>query len=134
MSLQTLIVDDDALICFIHKKVLKSAGIQDANTFSNGQDALGFLTLHYHPENQYLVFLDINMPVMNGWEFLQELRRDLAYSNIHVFIVSSSVQDADKNKCRLFSQVSEYIEKPLKPENLQGVRAFLANHRFTKAS
>jgi CheY-like chemotaxis protein len=123
MSLVTLIVDDDPMICFIQKKVLRVHEIsRDSLTFSNGLGALSYLQNNYVPENHYLIFLDINMPVMNGWDFLREINDQFSERNLYVIILSSSVQVSDRNKAQSFNHVVEYLEKPMKPADLEQIK------------
>lgn len=123
MSLITLIVDDDPMMCFIHKKVLKVHEIShEPLVCSNGLIALSYLQNNYIPENDYLIFLDIHMPVMNGWAFLQEINNEFSKRNLYVIIISSSGQISDRNKARRFEHVVNYLEKPMTPADLEQIK------------
>ena len=123
MSLVTLIVDDDPMMCFIQKKFLKvSEFSQEPLSFSNGLLALNYLQNNYIPANEYLVFLDINMPVMNGWDFLQEISNKFSERNLHVIMVSSSTLIAERNKAKSFHHVVDYFEKPLNRAHLEQIK------------
>ncbi len=114
-QLDILIVDDDYLIVTLHTMHLKRAGVLN-NLVSkhNGREALDYIDEHVNgSDSRFLVLLDINMPVMNGWEFLDQLQeRDYA-DGVYVVMVSSSVDASDIQKSKEYTQVIDYIEKPL---------------------
>jgi CheY-like chemotaxis protein len=114
-QLDILIVDDDYLISTLHTMHLKRAGVQN-NLISkhNGKETLDYIDEHANGSgSRFLVLLDINMPVMNGWEFLDQLQeRDYA-DGVYVVMVSSSVDASDIRKSKEYPQVIDYIEKPL---------------------
>ena len=71
-----MIVDDDPIFRYIsEKKIEKVSSDLVINSYSNGKEALDFLHENYADENFYYIFLDINMPVMDGWEFLGKLEK-----------------------------------------------------------
>ncbi|CAN5493597.1 response regulator [soil metagenome] len=90
--------------------------------FVDGQEALDYLDLNFKESDYYLVLLDINMPVMDGWEFLK-IVSDKVYAQ-HVFfaMVTSSVDRADKEKAIAYSQVIDFVEKPISFEECKKIR------------
>ena len=125
MSLVTIIIDDDLLTCKIHEKLLKYAEISsDPKVFYNALEALDFFYADERIEDDYLIFLDISMPIMDGWNFLEELKK-LSVRNYHVVIVSSSVQPSDQERARRYPEVIRYIMKPMDKQALLEVRAFI---------
>lgn len=123
MNFKVLIVDDDATILFLHKHLIVKSGIsQDPLTFVNGKEALDFL-LADESEDAYFVFLDINMPVMNGWEFLEELKGKEISSRVYVAIVTSSIDKADREKANSYELVTTYLSKPF--TNLHEVKEMM---------
>ena len=92
----TLIIDDDAIFVFVFQKLL--ARIQNFGIIhkcSNGQMALEFLN---KPDVIYpdIVFLDLNMPVMDGWQFLDEIQ--ISNKLLNVFVASSTIDKVDIQK------------------------------------
>lgn len=125
MSLVTIIIDDDLLTCKIHEKLLKYAEItSDPKVFFNALEALDFFRADERIGDDYLIFLDINIPIMDGWAFLEELEK-LSIRNYHVVIVSSSVQPSDQERARRYAEVIRFIVKPMDKQALLKVRAFI---------
>ena len=105
MSVRTLIVDDDKAVRFFHRiTVTESALSPEPLSFCDGQEAMDYMDQNFKEGENYLVLLDINMPVMNGWEMLKAIS-EKPYSD-HVFfaMVTSSVDKADvvKNQERAY--------------------------------
>ncbi len=124
MSFETLIVDDDALIVFIHKKLVAKNGFpSEPKTFLNGQTALDYLLSESSSDSQYLVLLDINMPVMTGWELLDKIQNQPIAQRVKVAMVTSSVDRSDKVKAEAYPQVVSFLEKPVTNDMLQTLKA-----------
>jgi CheY-like chemotaxis protein len=113
------LIDDDNIYQYTAKILLESTGLaRKIQSFYNGKEALRYFQL---PENQQpenlpdVIFLDINMPIMNGWEFLEEydtLRAALP-KQIVLYVVSSSVDSSDMEKSRSYGAVTDYLIKPV---------------------
>lgn len=116
MKQEILLIDDDQMLNFIHSKIVSSQ-FPDAtlHIFKNGKEALEYI--ENHSSNQFLVLLDINMPIMNGWEFLNGLE-SLNNIKVQIHILSSSIDKIDKDKAAQHKFVASYIIKPLKKESL----------------
>ncbi|HMC63018.1 MAG TPA: response regulator [Candidatus Solibacter sp.] len=116
MSYRVLIVDDSPAMRAFVRRVLQLSGIELAECFeaSNGEEALSLLRTQ--PVDAILT--DINMPVVDGEEFLLRLSRDELLSSIPVTVIST---DATKNRmARMFSLGARgYIAKPFRPEELR---------------
>jgi CheY-like chemotaxis protein len=111
MKLETLIADDDDMVIFLHKiAVVESALSEKPVIARNGSQALDYVLKH--SDTTLLVLLDINMPEMDGWEFLEAIQK-LPSPKILVVMVTSSVDSRDRKKAKSYPQVIEYIEKPL---------------------
>src|SRR5215216_3009443 len=120
-----LLVDDDEINNFISIKLIKKAlANAEISACLNGKIAIDELTQLQKNDPDELpdfILLDINMPIMNGWEFLDEYKRlnldPLGKSKI--FIISSSVFSNDINKARSYPLVKDFISKPLNVEKIK---------------
>jgi CheY-like chemotaxis protein len=113
-EIKVLIIDDDDVILFLHDLMIRDSGLsQDTESFLRAEHALDYLESHHAENGHYLVFLDINMPGMNGWQFLEYLAKTSYQNKVSVVLVTSSIENADHEKARAYPAVVEYIEKPL---------------------
>jgi CheY-like chemotaxis protein len=114
-NIEILIVDDDPVILKLHEFVLKKYGVsKPTKSFKNARHCLNFLENDSAGNDKmYLILLDINMPEMNGWEFLDELQNGEFRTNCLVAMVTSSISSTDKKRANTYKQVISYIEKPL---------------------
>lgn len=114
-----LIVDDDDIYIYIAKKSVKDA-CPKAEVFvcKNGQEALDKL-LSLNPD---ILLLDINMPVMNGWGLLDNLMLKNSSLDFPIFIVSSSLDENDKEKAASYDFVKGYIQKPISKEKIENLQ------------
>ena len=114
MNLTTLVVDDDPIFVMMLKKLLdREPFYKEPKDFGNGQMAMDFLKPNYDPATNYVIFLDINMPVMNGWEFLEGIKEFADPKNTLVFIVTSSINQADLVRAKENDYVIKYLTKPI---------------------
>lgn len=123
-----LLVDDDTIIDYLHKKILKKAGINDPIiTVFNGQEAIDQLFTFNNimeEKDSVLILLDLNMPILNGWQFLEEfktLQHELKYQTA-IYILSSSINPDDIQMAENNKLVKGYLKKPL---TLETVNTFL---------
>ena len=90
--------------------------------FSDGEEALEFMVdnLHNNDELPDIIFLDINMPIMDGFQFMEEYVKIKPELNkkITIYMVSSSVDAVDIERARGISDISDYIIKPIEPKQL----------------
>jgi len=113
------VVDDDVIYQTIINKIIEKSGVFSSHfSFPNGNEALTSLKKILEDDDTALpdiILLDINMPVMDGWEFMEEIKKiksDIR-KDIHIYIVSSSIALEDKNKSATFSNIMGYIPKPI---------------------
>ena len=122
---KVLIVDDDHVILMIHKlKIMKTGVDLTPLEFLNGRTALDYIIEHNEPDNSFIVLLDINMPVMTGWEFLDSIQKMNLKCQFKVAIVTSSVDQADQEKAKKYSQVFSYITKPVNEAEMSMLKDF----------
>lgn len=120
-----LLVDDDLPTNFIHTKVIKNTTIAaKVEVATNVQDALDFLTyagkFANNPDTPRpgLIFLDINMPGLNGWDFLDAYEKlDAKFkARAVVIMVTTSLNPHDREKALKNKEVVEFLNKPLRPD------------------
>lgn len=120
------IIDDDVIYQYTITKTLQSKHLADKIiSFSDGEKAIHFFSENIRQSDKLpdIIFLDINMPVMDGWQFIDEyskLKSQLE-KKITVFMVSSSVDERDINRAKLIPEISEYMIKPIDSSQLQRV-------------
>jgi len=116
-----LLIDDDDDNNLIHKLIIEDTGMNvQVKAVLSVKEALHYLESGEKPE---LIFLDINMPLLNGWDFLEE------YKNLHpenkensvIVLLTSSVNMNDENKALSFKEVAAYKNKPLTVDLLQEI-------------
>lgn len=123
MNLIVAVVDDDSIILFMHKKILQKAKFQESpHTFNSAKKALDFFDKIDDNAKPILLFLDINMPVMNGWDLLEVIHQENFEKEVHVVMVTSSVDVSDKEKAFSYSKVIDFVEKPLDEDVLKGLK------------
>ena len=113
-----LLVDDDVEDNYFHQIVINEMNITERIEVAlNGVEALNFLKKENqtHPD---LIFLDINMPKMNGWEFLQAYKEFKADQKAEVVVVmlSTSINPSDKERAEQFPDIIGFNSKPLTEE------------------
>lgn len=128
------LVDDDAVIfLLINRTLLKQTFFPAPLTFERAEDALLHLREHYNKNEQYLIMLDINMPGMNGWDFLRELPAFSYSQNVMVCIYSSSINERDFLIANENPFVFKYLVKPLTLDSLKEIE-LKVQERFSNNS
>jgi CheY-like chemotaxis protein len=109
------VVDDDLVFHFILKKLFaKSDSDFKVSYFLNGYEAI--VAIKETKELPDLILLDINMPISDGWQFLQDFRNweSLEKENVKIYIISSSDDPSDLQKANFYkNEVQRYCNKPL---------------------
>lgn len=110
-----VVIDDDPVSLFLTSELILHAIEEvELHTFQRANDALHFLN---NAQNELLVLLDLNMPVMNGWEFLDAC---INFGiKVEVYILSSSVNPSDISKSKSYPQVTKFLSKPLNTNDLE---------------
>lgn len=107
------LVDDDPINNLINKRLLNKVDLADTIVeFLEGEEALVKLN-DVDPGLSILIFLDINMPVMNGWEFLDKYLEHYPNRSDKIVILSSSIDYQDRFKAQGYKVISGFLEKPL---------------------
>lgn len=121
---KVLVVDDDPIHQRIAQIMIDRHHIFDVCTcYSDGQLAINYLREHTGDPNSLpdVILLDLNMPNLDGWGFLEQFLTldDQIEKDIKIYIVSSSVDEKDIIRSKVFPFVSGFISKPLSPEILR---------------
>lgn len=110
MNKKIILIDDDPINNLILRKELhKKDNTIELITFETASKAVDFIESSAEVPN--FVLLDINMPEMNGWEFLEYLSRKKY--NMIVFMITSSVVKRDQEKAKKYPLIKDYLIKPL---------------------
>lgn len=123
-TLKTLtIVDDDDIFVFLTTKIIEQTNLVDLiKGFGNGLDAINFLKENKNNVDALpdIILLDLNMPIMNGWQFLEEYNKlnPTIGKKITIYICSSSISPDDITRAKTISEVSDYIIKPITKDKL----------------
>ncbi|KFF02506.1 response regulator [Flavobacterium reichenbachii] len=121
---QILCIDDDPITLMLCKKVIaKSEFSKEVITAQNGEEALHhFNNLKYTNNNKAktskkpeLIFLDLNMPVMGGWEFLDHFTSPdyTEFNNANVIVLSSTIDPDDLAKAKKYPIIIDFLSKPI---------------------
>lgn len=123
-----LLIDDDEPTNFLNQVVIESSGYaEQIKTVQSGQEALDYLTNTSAADHTYpcpdLIFLDINMPAMNGWEFLENYRNldEESKGKVMIVMLTTSLFPEDKMHATELPEVSGFENKPLTREKLDRI-------------
>lgn len=119
-----MLIDDDPLCILISTKIIELNPALKVISFSRAEDALAQLKQWYVSGSDLFpdfIFLDINMPVMDGWQFLEEAQKlpEDFRRKVNVIMLSSSVNPIDVRKSKQFEPVSDFVSKPLTVDKLK---------------
>jgi CheY-like chemotaxis protein len=118
-KLTIAIIDDDIIFHFIFSKLMENLqGVNEVLIFSDGKEAIDFINSNINNLDKLpdIIFLDINMQVMNGWQFLDRYKLLEMKKKIMIYIVSSSNNPDDIIDAKAILEVSDYLVKPIKGE------------------
>jgi CheY-like chemotaxis protein len=118
-----MLIDDDAITNIINTKIITMKYAYEVKDFSSAQKALEQLKEwgNSFPEKlPFVIFLDINMPVMDGWEFLEEFQKlpKIVQEKSKVYMLTSSIAAEDIEKAKAYHVVNDFVSKPLSHEKL----------------
>jgi CheY-like chemotaxis protein len=123
---KTYIVDDDPIFVFVLKKLLqKHTEFGIVQDYKDGYKALETILESDFIEPTILL-LDINMPLLDGWQFLEKLQEANFNNNLSVFVMSSSIDINDIDKAKEFSVVKDFISKPITHDKLDKIIQLLS--------
>lgn len=116
-----ILVDDDPINNLINKRLISKLKLTpQIEEFLEAEQAIERIR-ELDSEDSILIFLDINMPVMNGWDFLNQYLKEFKLRKDRIIVLSSSIDFQDRQKAKEFSCVEGFIEKPLSPEKIKNI-------------
>ena len=122
------IIDDDNIYVNLVKKIIEIKKLsRNLIIFKNGQEALDYFKPNLEKMSQEglpdIIFLDLNMPVMDGWEFLGEFVKIKNSFNkkINLYVVSSSIDPRDLERAKSFNLVADYLIKPIELKKFEKI-------------
>src|SRR3954468_12518166 len=120
-----LLVEDDPITIMVCDRIIKMTSFAEkVKSCENGKIAMDYLSgLADNEPSPTIIFLDINMPVMNGWDFLEEFDKIKGrFSSLpRIYLLSSTVDPEDYKRAKNFNLVEDFISKPLSKEFLQNI-------------
>ncbi|RKR15328.1 response regulator receiver domain-containing protein [Maribacter vaceletii] len=126
MSIETIcIIDDDPIFIFGTKILLNNNEFCDTILVSNnGQEGVECLESFLKEKNKLpeLIFLDLNMPVLDGWGFLDAFNESYKDVNTKIYILSSSIDSRDIERAKQYSLVEGFIAKPLTDKIIKNLK------------
>lgn len=129
MIKKILCVDDDPITLMLYKMVIAKASLSETVIAAkNGQEALEYYdNLKSESDDNFpeLVFLDLNMPVMGGWEFLDnfiETRYNMFNTKTKIIVLSSTIDPQDIEKVKNYPIIIDFISKPVTKEMLEKLK------------
>jgi len=118
------IIDDDKIYQFLLTNIINSNKLaEEIITLSNGEKAIQYLSNNRAIDENIpdVIFLDVNMPIMDGWQFIEEyagIKKEIK-KKIVIIMFSSSLNLIDIERARKINEISDYIVKPIKLEDIE---------------
>lgn len=132
MKPKVLLIDDNNIVNFINRRTIESCGFSDSITeYTSAKKALKFLSeaaQNSHPIPD-LIFLDIKMQLMSGFEFLEGFTKLPAgvKGKAKIIMLTSSLLDSDKELAMKYESVVAFFNKPITRDKLNSIRSRLLN-------
>jgi len=122
-KLNFIIIDDSKLDCFIADKIIRNSGrAGEIHAFTSAPQALEHISTAVAPpaDDKTTVLLDIQMPVMNGFDFMEAFEKlpDATKAGYNVYMLSSSINENDLNRVKNFGSIKQFLNKPLTSDAL----------------
>lgn len=120
------VIDDEEINQFILKTIIKNLNSEiRILSYTNGEEALASLSQLQVSDQEMpdIILLDINMPLMGGWQFLDEFIKikNQTGKKIAIYIISSSSAPEDKKKSKTYSEICGYLRRPVEALTLKEI-------------
>jgi CheY-like chemotaxis protein len=120
-SPEILLIDDEYISNLIVSKYLDAIGKKNYVLKKNGREALDYLS-SLNPQNlPKFIFVDLRMPIMDGFEFLKLFQEKFNSEGIRIYVLTSSINQSDMTQAREYSVIEGYIQKPINPLHLKEI-------------
>ncbi|GAA3512306.1 response regulator [Aquimarina addita] len=116
-----LLIDDSSATNFFNKTIIEKTNyVDEVLVATNGKEALAYIKKETLPE---IIFLDLNMPVMNGWEFLDayQMLEDSLRNSVIIIMLGASLTKEEEKRLECISQVKGFKEKMLTKDTLHQI-------------
>ena len=117
----TYIIDDDAIFVMVFKKILSNIeNFNKIDNAKNGYEALESLKVLDANNEKFpdIIFLDLNMPVLDGWQFLEALESLPFKDKMNIHVISSTINRSEIERSKTFQVVKSFIQKPTSAKQL----------------
>lgn len=120
---EIITIEDDPITSLLLRKLIeRNKDIELCLSFTNGEEAFDFVKKRIHDHHvPELILLDINMPIMDGWQFLDALSNYSEAQKIQVYIMTSSIDTGDFERSKNYDLIKGYFYKPISPKMLEEV-------------
>jgi CheY-like chemotaxis protein len=116
-----ILVDDDPINNLINKRLITKLDLSDkVEEYLDAEKAIERIK-NLKVKDKVLILLDINMPVMNGWDFLNSYTEKFSDRKDKIVMLSSSIEAQDRQRAFSFDVVDGFLEKPLTPEKMKSI-------------
>lgn len=119
-----LLIDDDESTNRFHEIIIKQSNLTDIIVKAkNGKEALGFLTSHKNRIEPNLIFLDLNMPVIDGFRFLEKYQKTKEFEAVKpkIIILTTSLIPEEKSNALANKNIYKFLNKPMKKNELKSL-------------
>ena len=119
-----MLIDDDTLANYINSRLIERHLSSKPMLYTNAKSALSQIIVWKKTDMLLvpkLIFLDIDMPIMNGWEFLDEFQKlpEVVLNRCKIVMLTSSIDEEDIKRAKSYSSVIDFISKPLQADHLR---------------
>jgi CheY-like chemotaxis protein len=115
------VIDNDPIFTFIIKRQCELTNFSETLTImDDAEKALS--QLRVYKDKPQIIFLDINLPLFDGWQFLNEFSKEFVDQGMVIYLVSSSIDPKDYEKAKTYSFVEELIGKPVSEKTLLQIK------------